>query len=43
MNLKSVFGGRHRKSDFFLIFYRKQQWGTRGESVVLGGGGEAQY
>ena len=26
--------------DFFLIFYRKQQWGTRGESGILGGGGK---
>ena len=41
MNLKSVFGGRHRKSDFFLIFYRKRQCGTRGESEVLGGGGRS--
>ena len=40
-NLKSVFGGRHRKSDFFLIFYRKRQWGTRGESGILGGGGRS--
>ena len=37
--MKSVFGGRYRKSDFFLIFYRKRQWGTSGDSWVIGGGG----
>ena len=34
--MKSVFGGRHRKSDFFPIYNIKRQWGTGGESGVLG-------
>ena len=37
-NLKSVFWGRHRKSDFLPIFNIKRQWGTRGESGVSGEG-----
>ena len=41
--MKSVFGGRHRETDFFpislYIFYRKRQWRTRGEAGVLRGGG----
>ena len=46
-NLKSVFGGRYRKSDFFPdflpIFNIKRQWGTREGWGVLGGGGKAQF
>ena len=42
-NMKSVFVGRHRKSDFFPdflpIFNIKRQLGTRGESEVSGVGG----
>ena len=41
MNLKSVCGGRHRKSDFslFCFSYFIRQWGTRVESGVLEAGG----
>ena len=38
MNLKSVFRGRHRKSDFFPISYIKRKWGTREEPGVFKGG-----
>ena len=38
INLKSVFGARHRKSDFLPIFNIKRQWRTSGESGVLGRG-----
>ena len=38
-NLKSVFGGRLRKSDFVRISYRKRQWGTVGNLGFQGGGG----
>ena len=39
-NLKSDLVTWHWKSDFFLISYNLRQWGTRGESFFLGGGGE---
>ena len=39
-NLKSVFGGRHFIHDFLPIFNIKRQWGTRGETGVLRGGGK---
>ena len=35
--LKSVFGGRHRKTDFLPIFNIKRQWGTRGNLFFFGG------